>query len=314
MCVFNFNSMQKTYISEEKEKKIKSLYLDTRLCCNKIALLLRLPASRIQNIIKNAGIVLRTRIKYNVNDNIFEKIDTEGKAYWLGFLYADGCNYQGKQGSVLKLFLAEQDKEHIKKFKLFLGADNPIAISISKDPKDSDMYGITISSKKICKDLNKLGCTPRKTFTLSFPYNIVPEELVCHFIRGYFDGDGCFSFGVSEKNGLHSISLFTTTKQMCDGIEKTLNSIRLTFYLTKRHKNDTNNYTIGCKGNKQSVIMFNYLYGNATIFLDRKYNHFLDFLRLYKSKLMSIKTNNLSNSAKSNFTQEDINKILKSIK
>ena len=53
-------------------------------------------------------------MKYYRNSNIFEKIDTEEKAYWLGFLYADG--YVDPERGEIILGLAEKDKEHINKF------------------------------------------------------------------------------------------------------------------------------------------------------------------------------------------------------
>lgn len=51
---------------------------------------------------------------------------------------------------------------------------------------------IQISSKTLTADLLKLGCTPRKSLTLKFPNDGIfkSNDLIRHFIRGYFDGDG----------------------------------------------------------------------------------------------------------------------------
>lgn len=57
-------------------------------------------------------------IKYTFNENIFSIIDNEEKAYWLGFLYADG--YLTDQG-LFGCALQEKDKAHLNKFLTFLG-------------------------------------------------------------------------------------------------------------------------------------------------------------------------------------------------
>ena len=54
----------------------------------------------------------------------FEKIDTEEKAYWLGFLYADGS--VGSKDDRIELGLAEKDFHHIEKFRDFIGINNKI--------------------------------------------------------------------------------------------------------------------------------------------------------------------------------------------
>ena len=52
--------------------------------------------------------------KYNVNDNYFDVIDNQNKAYILGFLYADGCNYKN---GYFKIDLQEEDKNMLEVFK-----------------------------------------------------------------------------------------------------------------------------------------------------------------------------------------------------
>ena len=43
------------------------------------------------------------------DNTIFEKIDSEEKAYWLGFLEADGCLHSGKGDYRIELGLKEED-------------------------------------------------------------------------------------------------------------------------------------------------------------------------------------------------------------
>lgn len=49
--------------------------------------------------------------KYSLNESYFEKIDSEEKAYFLGFLFSDGSVSKYS----LNLSLAEVDKEILEK-------------------------------------------------------------------------------------------------------------------------------------------------------------------------------------------------------
>lgn len=125
--------------------------------------------------------------KYHFNLDFFETIDTEEKAYWLGFLYADG--YVSHTGYI-RIALQEQDLEHIKKFRTAIEA-NEVTIKHNQKTKS---YSIDCCSIKMARDLAKKGCFQNKSLTLTFPIeDIVPNHLIHHFMRGYFDGDGCIS-------------------------------------------------------------------------------------------------------------------------
>src|SRR5688572_26837187 len=124
--------------------------------------------------------------KYNLNEQFFEKINTEEQAYWLGFLYADGCILERKIGqSALHVKLAET--EPLIKLAQSLKTNRPIATYVSQNGYNIGKlyHTLTIVSDKIVQDLRQYGCVPRKSLTLKFPNNL-PEFLVSHFIRGYF--------------------------------------------------------------------------------------------------------------------------------
>jgi len=134
-------------------------------------------------------------MRVDFNENYFENIDTEDKAYWLGFLYADGYVRIGKRNSCqLKLKLSQKDKDHILKFKNCIESKKDI-----KDSKDvffsNGKEYISLSSTfnvysfKIVNDLISHGCVNNKTQKIRFPN--LNNNLIYHFIRGYFDGDGC---------------------------------------------------------------------------------------------------------------------------
>ena len=109
----------------------------------------------------------------------------------MGFLYADG--YVNSEKGV-ELTLKADDLEHIESFKKFLNSNHNIEFR-----KNVNAYRINIYSKKMANDLINLGCFQNKSLKLKFPTNQqVPKELISHFMRGYFDGDGCISYGQGQ--------------------------------------------------------------------------------------------------------------------
>lgn len=196
----------------------------------------------------------------------FEKIDNEEKAYWLGFLYADGS--VGSKEDKIELGLAEKDFHHIEKFKKFIGLSNKICYRES-----SKSYRFSFRSQKCKQDLIKQGCVPKKSLILEFPTEEqVPKKLIRHFIRGYFDGDGWFSN--TEK--CFQIGIIGTE----NFIKGFLNNINIKSKNNKildvHRKNGAKRYIFG---GKQDVIDFlNYIYKDSAVYLDRKYEHYLNFL------------------------------------
>ena len=174
----------------EKLELLKKEYVSSKITLREICKKHNISREYASKILKEQGISLRKKI--SSDDTLFEKIDTEEKAYWLGFLYADGnVYYNEKRVSYrIELGLAEKDLNHLEKFKKFLNCTNEI-----KYRQNIKAYRIMIGSKKMCNDLIKLGCVPNKSLILTFPTeDQVPLELQRHFIRGYFDGDGCITY------------------------------------------------------------------------------------------------------------------------
>ena len=127
--------------------------------------------------------------KHFINENYFETIETEKQAYILGFIYSDGCVEEHPTTSALTFTQLEQDEDILYKIKEELGSDYPLLKSVQKINGEikTKFYAY---NRKLCEDLTKLGATPRKSLTLKFPF-FLDERLLPHFIRGYFDGDGC---------------------------------------------------------------------------------------------------------------------------
>ena len=197
---------------------------------------------------------------------IFETIDTEEKAYWLGFLYADGS--VGSREHKIELGLAEQDLKQIEKFRDFIGIMNKISYRPT-----TKSYRYSFRSESCKKDLIKQGCVPKKSLILNFPTkDQVPQNLIRHFIRGYFDGDGwftntesCFQIGI--------IGTEDFIKGFLDNIE-IYNKENKIFNVHR--ENGAKRYVFSAYTDVLNFL--NWIYKDATIYLDRKYEHYLDFI------------------------------------
>jgi hypothetical protein len=129
---------------------------------------------------------------YLVNENFFMQW-TNGMAYVLGWMFSDG-NVESDLRT-FRIKLAVKDIEVLAKIRRLLGSNTPIRIVKQAIPskKSINEYALlSIHSRKMCKDLIALGCTPNKT--RKFIIRSMPQSVVNHFIRGYFDGDGSISF------------------------------------------------------------------------------------------------------------------------
>ena len=206
------------------------------------------------------------------DNTVFNKINSEEKAYWLGFLYADGAVSSKDNG--LELSLQLLDAEHLNKFKMFLKSSSSVRLDFK-----IGRCRINVSNKQFKEDLIKCGCTPRKSLTLKFPSkNILPERLYTAFIRGYFDGDGYLSHTYSDtkKQRFTICASFVGTKEFCKNLEEILSkeNIHFSWHHDKRH--DDNVWSIKC--NKTcSVKLLNYIYKDAKIYLERKYSKYKFF-------------------------------------
>jgi len=196
---------------------------------------------------------------YNWDESYFEKINTEQKAYWLGFIYADGC----VDKSEFRLHLSIKDIEHMKKFAIHLKSNHPIHHC------QQNTISFNIGNKKIIKDLKKLSITPRKTLTIEYPNLLqLPYKLNRHFIRGFFDGDGCLYI---RKDGLKVWSIYSASENFKNQLSKKIKEE--TGIVIKIYKQNKGwNMVINRKDDIEKIGK--YIYKDATIFLERKKEKF----------------------------------------
>lgn len=202
--------------------------------------------------------------------DIFRQIDTEEKAYWLGFLYADGT--VASHTSAIGITLT--DEEHVEKFKTAIGAINhKIVAEHSKNfPNAKTLYHLEVKDKQLHKDLVELGCIPNKSLNLTKIPNI-PRDYVSHFIRGYFDGDGSLHYLKATNN--YRIS-FVGTFDFLNDIQKELQT-----NVSLHYGSSGKAYMLQISGRKQVERVLNYIYQDSTesMRLNRKYQTYLNCLQ-----------------------------------
>ena len=228
------------------------------------------------------------------NEHFFDVIDTEEKAYWLGFIFADGYIYSSPLDTSKKridwnfeLCTKGDDKEHMEKFAKAIGYNKELHVT------KADKYGHTrcrvcLSSEILWRQLNSLGCTPRKSLTLKFPDEDIfkSKDLIRHFIRGYFDGDGCISYANKE----HTIPSYQIlgTKEFLKVIMSYLN-IEETLFHNHNNKKEVTMFIHAYS--KRAMQLLHKLYDNCSIYLNRKYDRFIYFCRIFEKSNMLKQTN-----------------------
>lgn len=256
-------------ISEELEKRICELY---KSGLNGPGIIKIIPVSKytISNVIYRNNLTMRDvskcQRKISLNEDYFEKIDSEEKAYWLGFLSEDGSCHSKTR---IELGLQDQDYSHLEKFKKSIESEHEIKRRIKHDKKTGKThYGwrIQFRCKKMFDDLKKLGVVERKSYTLK-QCLFVPKEFEVDYVRGLIDGDGSLSF--STELQYYSVSLIGTydiCKYFIKFIANKLNWIER----EPLKSNDSAEYYAHFGGRNISKDIVELLYKNAKIFLERK--------------------------------------------
>jgi hypothetical protein len=213
----------------------------------------------IQPVLVKQGILLRSRReasrRQTFDAHYFQWIDTEEKAYWLGFLTADGCVTKGKSpgdSPRITVHLGKKDYEHLCKLKKALQASQMISVN-------EHSCSFTIFSSEMAADLALHGILPKKTFSTK-PVQVV-SHLERHYWRGIIDGDGTFSRSgdalalVGDYDVI--LAFQTLVLSHCPEVKATIRKAENIFSLSIRRQ--------------ATKFLLQFLYESATIYLDRKY-------------------------------------------
>lgn len=221
-------------------------------------------------IMQEYNINTKRKNGYTLNESFFKDIDTPRKAYWLGFIAADGCITDSNYFAI-----GLKDEEPLLELKKDLNYSGDVYSPKSNNGKT--YYRINFSSKIMCDDLMSHGIFPKKSMT----YNDLPKirhGLIRHFIRGYFDGDGCVSncYDAEYVRNRYSFSIIAT-KPMCEKLSDEIYSeIGYRCPISKHSKSDM--YYVRIHSQKAIKDIFYYMYHNCDLFLNRKYTKFQEII------------------------------------
>lgn len=261
---------KRTKITSQETEQIVALYLEGHNISS-IKNKLNLCKNSVVNHLKKQMVYNPIEVpSYTFNKSFFKTIDNEQKAYWLGFIAADGNVGSDKKGKAryLAIGIKESDRHHLELFKSVINATHPIkTVTCTNKGKKHKLSKITICSIGLADDLMFHGVKPRKSYDYKFP-STIPNNLLRHYIRGHFDGDGswhlqkgkypCFSM-VGHSDFIKSLQLHLI--EACD--------------LSKNKIIETNKpYTMRVlyTGGKQCKKIFDYMYNRSKIYLKRKKN------------------------------------------
>ena len=216
------------------------------------------------------------RIRHHCDDNYFDIIDTQEKAYILGLLWSDGhnCVDLGK----VNIQLQEQDVDILKEINKEIKNERSLYFTPLNEKNENwqNTYTLTLKSYHMSKTLESYGMLNNKSLVLEFP-KCVDESLYSHFIRGYLDGDGCISFNKINKTlsveMIGTLNFLTSIQSLCkkQGMKT---------FITSKNSSDIVS-RLGFTNIKDRISFLNWIYKDAHLKIDRKYQKYLQLTNYY---------------------------------
>lgn len=260
--------MRKIILSQDEEIKIIQLYTEG-YSMNRVCKTLNYSIHVVTNVLIKNNVSRRKdpNRKYTFNESYFKKIDCPNKAYWLGWLISDGNIIK----NYIRIRIQEDDLKILQQFKKDISFTGNISIIPKRKQHHKNLVSLTLTSNNTVIDLSQWGCVPNKTHKTYFPN--IPEIFWNHFIRGYFDGDGCIHV---NKNGFLHFHV-TGNLLLISKINEIL-SEKSGVSLTKLHiRSNNTTATLNYSGNNVVKNIGNWLYQNCgDLYLQRKYDKFFN--------------------------------------
>lgn len=259
-------------LTEEKKQELINEYLTTRITVSKLCEKYNIKITEFfilqthKNFHKDKSLKIKRfwKRKKECNENFFENLDIEDSAYWAGFILGDGC----LTNNSLRIGLSIVDLNHLKKFQKNIKSEYLLSST-------SEKCNTSICRPKLIEDLTKHGITKDKSKHCVIPKSL-SENMLHHFMRGLFDADGSFYIDKLNKSAHFSV---------CSSVESFLEEYQQILMkecdLNKTKIRDIRKngkcYEFAYCGNLQVKRIMDYLYKDATIYLERKFNKFHEF-------------------------------------
>jgi hypothetical protein len=215
-----------------------------------------------------------TKIKYKQE---FKEINTQEKAYILGLFYSDGYMYKRDPSYFCGITLHKTDEYIFDKItELF-----PF-FTKSYDKSKPNVALLRCNQKSFYEDLLENGCLPRKSFEnkdlIKLPN--LNDDLLSHFVRGFFDGDGSVYFSKTSSINTKYCTFTGVCNSLFREIQSLLENYSINFRLTvskvptvhseHRIKQLQEVYILTISNRENINNFFNYLYRDSNIHFSRK--------------------------------------------
>ncbi len=269
------------------EQEVCKLYLEGKTL-SKLRIIFKSSLKTLKNILSKNNIKIKdsidSRTKYKINDNFLNNPETwtEKQSYFMGWLSSDGTFTLNKG---VRIYLQETDKRILEILKNIIDYGGNLLYERRDKVNDiitgnfKNRWGLAFSNRNIAKDLSKLGITNNKTHNLEFP-NYLNKDLFCHYLRAYYEGDGCFC--ISKENKI-SISLIATEQFLLE-LQKFLKTTLGINSFMKKSKCIDSVKVLRFGGYLNALIFFNFIYNDAHFVLKRKFRKFLKLVNMMKRR------------------------------
>ena len=243
-------------------------------------------------IFKERGYITRREyLKTSVNETIFDNINSKEAAYLLGFYIADGS----LSGNYFAIALNEKDKNTLEMLKNIIAPNYRLSFASERVNKQgiktNPMYRLSIYNKHISNVLNSYNFGKNKTYNNKSINKIVPKEFMWHFIRGYWDGDGCISKSNTikrhmTKNGeqkeyYHTNigwTIISKDKLILEELNLFINTFGISTYI---YPDTKENFLIGTHSIQEIQKIYNYLYKDSkNLRMERKFKKFTEIMKI----------------------------------
>jgi hypothetical protein len=278
--------MPRKNITEELKQEIIKYYLSQPMTMKQVEDKYELSHPTVTKILRDIPKYSKAKLNNpNMNERLFEDINSEESAYFLGLLISDGNVFKdntGRQASI-SITLDSKDKYMLEKFKEVVNSNTTIGYD------GRGCCQIAVRSNLMAGDLAKYGVVPRKSYNTYLPK--ISDEWLPHLIRGIFDGDGNVMAKPNPKNDghnrfLHSISFCGSHELMTNISDYTFEKLHLKQKPTVYNYADRKLSEIKIQ-NINDMAKFGYwIYHNSSVFLNRKKDIFNNFLSHYNDTLI----------------------------
>ena len=271
------NIMPRKIIGENLKNEIRSFYQIKPITIREVGKEFNLSEPTVIKILGDMPRWPKNKIlNPEINEDYFEVIDNERKAYFIGLMISDGNVFVPKNGGSLwaSITLANEDKYILEEFRKDMRVNNIVA---------SDGRGcsyMVVRSNKIGNDLSKYGIVPHKTLISYLPKNI-DDVYMRHVIRGLMDGDGCISMRQTKRRFEHAVSFSGTHVLMSEISQYIKNVLDLNANLKVYDYKDRHLSEFKIQGIEDIHKFLTWIFYDATIFLKRKRAKYDIFLEHY---------------------------------